>query len=88
MGTAALALGDKSTGKLRRLRAQLRSYPLTPREAHIVLLVIQGYCNKEIAGLCEIGEQTVKDHLRHVYEKTGIHQRTLLVARILGFVAS
>jgi len=69
---------------LEELRSRLLAYPLTRREIEIVLLLFCGLCNKEIATECSISEQTVKDHLRHVYEKTGIRQRTALLARILG----
>lgn len=69
---------------LEKLRSRLQAYPLTRREIEIVLLLFCGLCNKEIAAECNISEQTVKDHLRHVYEKTGIRQRTALLARILG----
>jgi len=66
------------------LAERARFYSLTPREEFVVAFVLQGYANKEIAERCHISEQTVKDHLKHVYEKVGIHQRTALVARLLG----
>lgn len=72
---------------LEELRDRLQGYTLTPREIEIVLLLFRGLCNKEIATACAISEQTVKDHLRHVYEKTGIRQRTALMARILGLAS-
>lgn len=61
-----------------------RSYLLTPREKSIVSFLFQGYSNKEIAAHCHISEQTVKDHLKHVYSKVGTHQRTALLARLMG----
>lgn len=60
------------------------SYNLTGRESEIVKAVILGLSNKEIASRCGITEQTVKDHLRHIYLKVGVHQRTALLARVLG----
>lgn len=72
---------------LEELRDRLQGYALTPREVEIVLLLIHGLCNKEIAARCGISLQTVKDHLRHVYDKTGIRQRTALMARILGLAS-
>ncbi len=64
------------------LRVSLKAHPLTNRETEIVLLVLQGLSNKEIACACSITEQTVKDHLKHVYAKAGVHQRTALCAKI------
>ncbi len=66
------------------LRLRLHAYCLTPREDSVVHLLLQGYSNKEIAERCLISEQTVKDHLKHIYQKVGAHQRTALVARLLG----
>ena len=62
----------------------LHSHALTDREREIVYLLLQGYANKEIGDRCHITEQTVKDHLRHVYQKVGVHQRTALIARLIG----
>ena len=62
----------------------VRSYRLTPREGFVVSLLSQGCSNKEIAERLGISEQTVKDHLKHVYQKVCAHQRTALLARLLG----
>jgi DNA-binding CsgD family transcriptional regulator len=57
---------------------------LTPREKSIVSLVLQGCSNKEIAHHCSITIQTVKDHLKNVYRKSGTHTRTALIAQLIG----
>lgn len=62
----------------------IHSYHLTRREQDIVHLVVQGYANKEIAERCHIARQTVKDHLKHVYQKVGVHQRSALIAQLVG----
>ena len=62
----------------------IHSYAGTRREREVVYLVLQGHANKEIADRCHITEQTVKDHLRHVYQKVGVHQRSALIARLVG----
>lgn len=66
----------------------LHAYALTPREACVADLVLRGLSNKEIAAHCRISEFTVKDHLKHIYQKTGAHQRTALLARLLGTLDS
>jgi DNA-binding NarL/FixJ family response regulator len=63
--------------------SRLRVYGLTPREESVTELVLRGLSNKEIAANCGISEYTVKDHLKHIYEKTGVHQRTALMALLL-----
>lgn len=62
----------------------LHEYGLTTREKHVTVLVLRGLSNKEIAAECRISELTVKDHLKHIYQKTGAHQRTALLALLLG----
>ncbi len=64
---------------------RLKSYRLTSREEQIVDLILRGLSNKAIAAGCEITEQTVKDHLKHVYRKMGVHQRTAVIAKLLQF---
>ena len=48
---------------------------LTRRELEIVELVERGMSNKAIAAELGIRVGTVKIHLRHIFEKTGIHGR-------------
>ena len=48
---------------------------LTAREQQVLELVEQGCKNKEIAGELGIRPGTVKIHLKHIFEKTGIRGR-------------
>ena len=66
------------------LHSFARAYALTGGEPDIVLMVLQGLSNKDIARSFSISEQTVKDHLKHVYGKVGVHQRTALYAKVVG----
>ncbi len=53
-----------------------RSAPrLTPREREIVKQVCAGLKNKEIAAALTITSGTVKVHLMHIFEKTGVKDR-------------
>ncbi len=53
-----------------------RSTPrLTPREDEILNLVMRGMKNKQIADSLSITTGTVKVHLMHVFEKTGVKDR-------------
>jgi DNA-binding NarL/FixJ family response regulator len=65
-----------------------RSSPrLTPREREIVHHVCAGMKNKEIAGALSITAGTVKVHLMHIFEKTGVKDRFELAVhgrRMLG----
>ena len=48
---------------------------LTPRELDIVNLICKGMKNKEIANELAITAGTVKVHLMHIFEKTGVKDR-------------
>lgn len=48
---------------------------LTMREQQVLALVEQGFKNKEIAQELGIRPGTVKIHLKHVFEKTGVRGR-------------
>jgi two-component system nitrate/nitrite response regulator NarL len=48
---------------------------LSTREMEIVVLVAQGYKNKEMAERMFISEQTVKNHLHNIFDKVGVSDR-------------
>ena len=58
-----------------RAPAQASRTNLTPREQEVLNLVEQGMKNKDIAAQMGIRPGTVKIHLKHIFEKTGIHGR-------------
>jgi two-component system nitrate/nitrite response regulator NarL len=66
-----------------------RSTPrLTPREDEILTLVMRGMKNKQIADSLTITTGTVKVHLMHIFEKTGVKDRFELAMygrKIRGF---
>jgi DNA-binding NarL/FixJ family response regulator len=49
--------------------------PLTSRESQVTELVQRGFKNKDIAANLGISTGTVKIHLKHIFEKTGIRGR-------------
>jgi DNA-binding NarL/FixJ family response regulator len=52
---------------------------LTSREKTIVSCLTQGWRNRDIAEHLTITEQTVKNHLRSIYDKVGVSDRLELV---------
>ncbi|MCV2490636.1 helix-turn-helix transcriptional regulator [Geodermatophilus sp. YIM 151500] len=58
------------------------AYRLTERETEVVGLVVRGYSNAEIAGALWLSPHTVADHVKHVFEKTGVHSRVELTSRL------
>ena len=53
---------------------------LTSREQEIASLASTGLSNKGIARRLELSEGTVKVHLHNIFQKTGVSNRTALVA--------
>ena len=48
---------------------------LSDREKQFVLLVVQGYINREIGQKLFLSEQTVKNHLHNLFGKLGVSNR-------------
>lgn len=53
---------------------------LTQRESEILSFVVTGLSNRGIANKLVIGDETVKSHLRSIYRKLGVSDRTGAVA--------
>jgi two-component system, NarL family, nitrate/nitrite response regulator NarL len=70
VATPADYAAGHTNGKAPRERAQL-----SQREREIIVLIAQGYKNKEIAEKMFITEQTVKNHLHNVFDKLGVSDR-------------
>lgn len=68
-----------------KLLTNLAGFGLSEREQDVSILAMQGFSNSEIAEQLFIAEQTVKDHLHHIFEKMNIRRRGELVAKALGF---
>ncbi|MGY4710112.1 response regulator [Mycolicibacterium sp. CBM1] len=56
---------------------------LTQRESEILSFVVTGLSNRGIASKLVIGDETVKSHLRSIYRKLGVNDRTSAAATAL-----
>lgn len=56
---------------------------LTQRESEILSFMVTGLSNRGIANKLVIGDETVKSHLRSIYRKLGVSDRTSAVATAL-----
>ena len=56
---------------------------LTMREEETLVLLSKGYSNKEIADQLGLGIETVRSHLKHIYEKMHVRSRAEAVARYM-----
>jgi DNA-binding NarL/FixJ family response regulator len=55
--------------------ASRHPFGLTERQVQIIEKVVNGMTNREIASSLSISEETVKHHLTHVFNKTGVSTR-------------
>ena len=54
---------------------------LTEREVDVLCLLAEGISNKQIAERLVVAPSTVKQHLKNIYGKLDVHNRTQAVAR-------
>ena len=64
--------------------------PLSESELRVLRYLPSNLSAPDIAGELFVSTSTVKTHMRHVYEKLGVHRRTEAVerARDLGLLAA
>lgn len=66
---------DEQAKKNQELAKQLAK--LTPQQYNVLALVADGQLNKQIAGILNIKENTVKKHVSAILLQLGVHNRTL-----------
>lgn len=62
---------------------KVSDYNLTSREKEVLALLTEGDSPKMIAKTLFISEQTVGNHIRHIYEKLQVHTRGEVIAKAL-----
>ncbi|HEX5926158.1 MAG TPA: response regulator transcription factor [Baekduia sp.] len=73
---AELIADRRPAGSDVRNRSAEPEQTFTPREREILALLAQGRPNKVIARRLDIAEQTVKNHLSHIFQTLGVTDRT------------
>lgn len=53
--------------------------PLTERELEVLAMIAEGKSNKETAAALQISDQTVKNHISHIFAKLSVNDRTSAV---------
>jgi DNA-binding NarL/FixJ family response regulator len=67
-----------------KYQSQSELSALTEREHEVLDLLAQGLTNKEIAEQLVITTNTVKRHLKAIFEKLGVHTRSAATAKVAG----
>lgn len=60
---------------------------LTRREKQILRLIAHGLSDKSIAWMLAISENTVNFHLKNIYRKLGVHNRTDATVIVVAHVS-
>jgi len=60
------------------------TYKLSSRESEVLVLLLEGYTNKEIGEKLFISYITVRTHVSHIFEKTGTSSRIELVSKVIS----
>ncbi|MEW1547856.1 helix-turn-helix transcriptional regulator [Streptomyces tsukubensis] len=83
-GPARIAVSVEAAGPGEHLALITAAHGLTPREGEIVSLVLRGHPTAEIARLARLSPYTVQEHLKSVFDKTGVRSRRELVATLFA----
>jgi DNA-binding CsgD family transcriptional regulator len=75
-----IVLAEQMTSAWQPSDATIR---LSQRETEVAKLLVNGLTNKEIGRHLALAEQTIKQHVKHIMEKTDTSTRTQLVAKLL-----
>jgi DNA-binding CsgD family transcriptional regulator/PAS domain-containing protein len=82
LGATAVVVQPAKASEVAPLIVQ--AYELTPREVEVTRALARGLSTAEIAAELHLSRYTVQDHLKSVYEKTGVASRGELVAKMFA----
>jgi DNA-binding CsgD family transcriptional regulator len=69
------------------IEAMTTRYRLTAAELRVLMAIVQVGGVPEVAPVLGISETTVKTHLQHVFEKTGVNRQADLVRLVAEFMS-
>jgi DNA-binding CsgD family transcriptional regulator len=61
-----------------------RAHGLTPRERELVALLLGGLATNRVSDELGISRYTVQDHLKAIFNKTGVRSRRELISHLVG----
>ena len=73
--SASAVLAELSTPRSEPIRAYIEPSPLTDREIEILNLIAQGESSRSIGDIVGLGEQTIKNYVLKILEKTHTRNR-------------
>jgi DNA-binding NarL/FixJ family response regulator len=80
----SMQVAREVVGYFNRNTANSNVENLGKREQEVLSLIAKGYINKEIAEILGVSLETVRTHLKRIYEKLHVHSRTEAAAEYFG----
>jgi DNA-binding CsgD family transcriptional regulator len=81
-GSRRLAIIVEPTQPARISSLVMAAHGLTEREQAVTRLVLRGDSTTEIASTLQVSAQTVQQHLKAIFEKTGVRSRREIVGKV------
>jgi DNA-binding NarL/FixJ family response regulator len=67
----------------REIKPPKSDYELTPHEVRLLRMLVEGHSYKTAAAELNVSVNTIKFHLRHIYDKLHVHTKSEAVAKAL-----
>lgn len=80
----AAEVGEDLSFAEQRYEVAAERFGLTPRETEVFYLVLRGRSRGHIAKELVVTEETVKSHIKGIYQKAGVHTKQDLIDRVEG----
>lgn len=79
-----IAVTIETASAVERLGIFARAHGLTSREAELLAALATGSDTRQVAAQLYVSENTIQDHLKSIFAKTGVRNRRVLMARARG----
>ena len=82
--TGDIAVTIEPASTLERMDLFARAHGLSRRESELLVALSRGSDTRHLAAELFVSENTIQDHLKAIFEKTGVRTRGALLARAIG----
>ena len=86
VGEAEWLIVASQTDDAALIEAMVLAFRLTAREAEVLLWVVRGKTNRDVAEILGTAPRTVTKHMEHILQKLGVETRTAAAALVLAQV--
>lgn len=67
----------------KRIKLNLQEFHLTNKEKEVAYLWLEGYSRSEIAQMLTISQETVRFHVKNIYEKVEVNNQVEFVKKVI-----